>query len=276
MAEDQDVIQFTALTYKTKEIKGFSFGARERVTVGGGGPRSVGTVTLPIQSGIKDNNAAGWADDKMDPAQMAAAAFALGGIEGGLEGIGAQTKEMSKQIRKDPEQFKTAIGGIFASKAAGVQNLVSRTEGKVINPNLELLFKEPSLRPFNFTFRLSPRNATEAATVVQIIRFFKKNMSPQKGDGGSGGAGANLFLKAPNTFQVHYLLAGGEEHKYIGMMKECAMTGFQVDYTPENNYATLKDGYMASYVITMTLKELEPVFTEDYDGDDVPTDAIGF
>ena len=276
MAEDQDVIQFTALTYKAKEIKGFSFGARERVTVGGGGPRSVGTVTLPIQSGIKDNNAAGWADDKMNPAQMAMAGAALGGISEGIKGFTDQTGKALEQFKEDAPNFKTATTGIFAAQAAGVQNLLARTEGKVINPNLELLFKEPSLRPFNFSFRLSPRSAAEAETVVQIIRFFKKNMSPQKGDGGSGGAGANLFLKAPNTFQVHYLLAGGEEHKYIGMMKECAMTGFQVDYTPENNYATLKDGYMASYVITMTLKELEPVFTEDYDGDDVPTDAIGF
>ena len=60
MAPNQDVITFTALTYAVKEIKGFSFGARERVGSGSGGSRGKGTVTLPIQSGIKDQNAAGW------------------------------------------------------------------------------------------------------------------------------------------------------------------------------------------------------------------------
>jgi hypothetical protein len=69
---------------------------------------------------------------------------------------------------------------------------------------------------------MSARNANEAQSIIKIIRFFKQNMAPQKG-GGSGGESANLFLKAPNTFQVHYLHRGvdaGEEHKFIGRMKE--------------------------------------------------------
>ena len=275
MPDDQDVIQFTALKYEAKELQGLSFGARDRVTVGGGGSRSVGTVTLPIQSGIKDANAAGWGEDEMNPLQIAGLDIATGAIGGGIDGVGQSLNRVSEQVSSATPELKTALTGIFASKAVGVKNVLARTEGVIINPNLELLFQKPALRPFSFSFRLSPRSKDEADEIIQIIRFFKKNMAPQRG-GGSGGESANLFLRAPNTFQVHYLLAGGEEHKYIGMMKECAMTAFNVDYTPENNYATLKDGYMASYVITMTMKELEPVFFEDYDGDDVPTDAIGF
>lgn len=275
MPDDQDVIQFTALKYEAKELQGLSFGARDRVTVGGGGSRSVGTVTLPIQSGIKDSNAAEWGGDEMNPLQIAGLDIATGAIGGGIDGVGQSLNRVSSEVSKVAPQIKTALTGIFASKATGVKNVLARTEGVIINPNLELLFQKPALRPFSFSFRLSPRSKPEADQIIQIIKFFKKNMAPQKG-GGSGGESANLFLKAPNTFQVHYLLAGGEEHKYIGMMKECALTAFNVDYTPENNYATLKDGYMASYVITMTMKELEPVFFEDYDGDDVPTDAIGF
>jgi len=150
---------------------------------------------------------------------------------------------------------------------------LSRTEGKVFNPNLELLFQKPALRPFTFQFKLSARSKEEADTIIKIIRFFKQNMAPQKG-GGSGGAGANLFLLAPNTFQVHYLYRGGDEHPYIGKMKECAITGFEVDYTPDGNYSTLKDGYMTSYAISITMKELEPIFYEDYD--DIPDTELGF
>ena len=98
-------------------------------------------------------------------------------------------------------------------------------------------------------------------------------MAPQKG-GGSGGTSANLFLKAPNTFQIHYMHKGTEEHPYIGRPKECAMTSFEVDYTPDGNYSTLRDGFMTSYTISMSLKELEPVFYEDYD--EFPEDQIGF
>ena len=58
---------------------------------------------------------------------------------------------------------------------------------------------------------------------------------------------------------------GGKEHPYIGRAKECAMTSFEVDYTPDGQYSTLRDGYMTSYTISMSLKELEPVFFEDYE-----------
>jgi hypothetical protein len=40
--------------------------------------------------------------------------------------------------------------------------LLSRASGAILNPNLELLFNGPQLRPFNFTFRLSPREEKEA------------------------------------------------------------------------------------------------------------------
>ena len=271
MPGGQDVIQFTALTYKTKEIDGFTFGNRPRVSVGGGGSRSVGTVTLPIQSGIKDQNAAQWSPDEMNPLQVAQLNAAQKAIrDGSADGF----KEGIEEVQQNPGEFQKGVTAMAVGALTGVQNVLGRTTGEIINPNLELLFTKPSLRPFTFTFRLSPRSADEGKRVVEIIRFFKKNMAPQRG------GGANLFLKAPNTFQVHYLYRGddqGGEHKFIGMMKECAITNFDVDYTPENNYATLKDGYMPSYVLSITMKELEPVFYEDYEDESVvPSDAIGF
>jgi hypothetical protein len=83
--DGQDVITFTALTYAVKEIQGFSFGGRERVGPKGGGGRSKGTVTLPIQSGIKDQNAAGWGEDEMNPLEAMAAKSALNFVEAGPE-----------------------------------------------------------------------------------------------------------------------------------------------------------------------------------------------
>lgn len=273
IASDQDVIQFTALKYEAKAIEGFSFGGRDRVAAGSKGSRSLGTVTLPIQSGIKDSNTAGWGDDEMDAIKLAAAGGALKTITQGIAGFDKSITQLSNQLKGSQEDFKTLTASTFAEKAAGVQNLLSRTQGKVINPNLELLFQKPALRPFTFQFKLSARSKPEAETIIKIIRFFKQNMAPQKG-GGSGGSGANLFLLAPNTFQVHYLYRGGGEHPYIGKMKECAITGFEVDYTPDGNYSTLKDGFMTSYALTITMKELEPVFYEDYN--DIPDTELGF
>ena len=274
IAEGQDVIQFTALTYSVKTLTGFTFGGRERVGPGGGGGgRSRGTVTLPIQSGIKDQNAAGWGEDVMTPVDIAKAGVALNSITGGMGGFSDSINQLKGQLQGSQEDFKTLVASSFAEKAANVKGLLARTQGVIQNPNLELLFQKPTLRPFSFQFKLSARSKEEAEMIVKIIRFFKQNMAPQKG-GGSGGTSANLFLKAPNTFQIHYMHKGTEEHPFIGRPKECAMTSFEVDYTPDGNYSTLKDGFMTSYTISMSFKELEPVFYEDYD--EFPDTEIGF
>ena len=274
IAEGQDVITFTALTYSVKTLQGFTFGGRERVGPGGGGGgRSKGTVTLPIQSGIKDQNAAGWGEDSMTAIDIAKAGVALNTITSGISGLDKSLTEIKDQLQGSTADFQTLAASAFAEKAANVKGLLARTQGVIQNPNLELLFQKPTLRPFSFQFKMSARNPEEAAEIVKIIRFFKQNMSPQKG-GGSGGTSANLFLKAPNTFQIHYMHKGTEEHPYIGRPKECAMTSFEVDYTPDGNYSTLRDGFMTSYTISMSLKELEPVFYEDYD--QFGADEIGF
>ena len=46
----------------------------------------------------------------------------------------------------------------LAGMASGNQNLITRTTGAILNPNLDLLFQAPTLRPFNFNFSLSPRD----------------------------------------------------------------------------------------------------------------------
>ena len=275
IATGQDTITFTALTYSVKKLEGFTFGGRERVGPGGGGGRSKGTVTLPIQSGIKDQNAVGWGEDMMTPVDIAKAGFALKTIKGGFAGMDESINKLSEQFKASGKDFEALVATTFAEKAANVKGLLARTQGIIQNPNLELLFQKPTLRPFSFQFKLSARSKPEADEIIKIIRFFKQNMSPQKG-GGSGGTSANLFLKAPNTFQIHYMHEGkgGKEHPYIGRPKECAMTSFEVDYTPDGNYSTLRDGFMTSYTISMSLKELEPVFYEDYD--EFPDTQIGF
>ena len=58
-------------------------------------------------------------------------------------------------------EFRQAIAVALAGEAVGAQGLLSRATGTVLNPNLELLFQGPQLRPFTFQFRLSPRGIEE-------------------------------------------------------------------------------------------------------------------
>ena len=275
--QSQDFMKFTLLEYKPKKIgsgptgSGFGFGGRPRVGPNGqSSDRTIlGSVSLPIPGGIKDENGADWQGGTMNQMEIEAAGVARGALGVSGETAGEAARGTAGRLGANNEVVKKAIGEVLAGKAVGVQGLMTRTTGMIFNPNLELLFDKPTLRGFQFSFDLVPRSKNEAEEVVKIIRFFKQGMSPIRSE-------SNLFLLSPNVFQVHYVLNGdgSNDHPYIGKMKECAMTNFAVDYTPQQNYSTLTDGFMTAYKITMRLKELEPVFNDDY-GTGSPVE-IGF
>ena len=265
----QDVIKFDMLKYEPKSAqKGGSalqigFGNRSSTD-----SRIIGSCFLPIPAGIQDASTVGFADDNMNAFQAALAAASMTGLKGDIGAGLQQLGDDAKAASNDP-QTKDALAAFFTQQATGTQNLLARTQGVVLNPNLELLFKNPTLRTFNFTFKMSARNSDEADEIIKILRFFKQGSRPQRSE-------SNLFLKSPHTFKIKYLHRGAnaEEHPYIGKVKECACTNVGVNYTPDGQYATYTDGKLVSYAMTLGFKELEPVFKGDYadDGDA----SIGF
>ena len=266
--ENQHVIKFDMLKYEPKKVQGFGFGDRS-----GSSERTIGTVTLPIPGGISDANACNWGDDSMGPLQLAAAGIALGALDASATsggGIGGQLSDLKNQIVTNNKDMQQLIGQKAAAAAIGSNEnaLFSRTQGTILNPNLELIFNGPSLRPFTFQFKMSPRSADEAKVITQIIRFFKQGMAPIREE-------SRLFLKTPHTFRIKYLQLG-QESKFLNKFKECALLSCSVQYTPEGNYAPYEDGAMSSYQMALQFKELEPVFNDDYGSDgDLPAE-IGF
>lgn len=263
--DHQDVIKFSMVKYRPKTFSQETFGFSSRLTA----TDIIGTVVLPIPNGISDTNAVTWGGADMNAAQAAAVNIATSGIEGGGSGLADAAGNVARSIQGASDEVQKAIVGAFAGEATGVQGILARTAGLVINPNLELLFSAPTLRPFNFTFKLASRSPEESKTIRSIIRFFKQGMSPIR-------TPSTLFLKAPHTFQIKYLHRGAD-HKFLNKFKECALQSFGVSYTPEGQYATFTDGAMVSYQITMQFQELEPIFNDDYTSLDQNNDTeIGF
>lgn len=255
----QDVIQFSMLEYSPRS---FSEGKddqslgqfQERKDFNS---RIIGNVFLPIPGGISDTNAVTWGSDSMNPFQAALANLALTGIVGGGEAAADTFSQQIKNVAANAKDAQVAVAAAMAQNATGTTELLARTTGSILNPNMELLFNSPTLRPFTFTFKLSARGTGDRDQIRQIIRFFKQGMAVQKTQ-------AQLFLKAPHTFKIRYLHKN-KDHPYINRIKECALQSFTVNYTPEGNYMTFADGLMTSYEISMQFQELEPIFNSDYD-----------
>ena len=261
----QDVIKFTMLEYKPSGTGATqSAGQSDRKTKNGiPVDRTIlGSVVLPIPNNISDTNSMDWGSNSMNAFEAGLAAAAFTGISGGIgEGVQSFGKSMEAFLKDDTS--KKGFGATFAGAAAAVDGnaILSRAEGAVINPNLELLFNGPQLRPFNFTFKLAAREKKESEQIIKILNFFKRGSSAIRTE-------SNLFLKAPHTFRIQYLHMGqsGEDHPFIGRIKECALQSITTSYTPEGQYATFNDGVMVSYQITMQFQELEPIFNSDYEG----------
>jgi hypothetical protein len=259
-SDKQDVIKFKMLQYKPRPINiGNTLNPiGERRT---GETNIIGTVVLPIPAGISDSNAVTWQEDTLNPLQSAAVDVVKTFI---TQGGGAAAEKVGTGIGaaaapQNTGDLKTAFASLMTEAVTGTSNILSRTTGAITNPNMELLFSAPTLRPFNFTFKLSARSDREAQVIRSIIRFFKQGMAPIRTE-------SQLFLKAPHTFQLEYLHRN-KPHNYLNKFKECALTSFSVDYAPEGQYATFTDGAMVSYQITMQFSELEPVFNDDYTND---------
>ncbi len=263
-----DVMKFDMYKYVPNKFSAARFGM-DNSGRQGADRASIGSVVLPITAGISDQNKCDWGSSSMTIFDMVKANVATSAIFDGLgEGVKTGLGEIKKMF-ENKDDAGTAVGMAFAAQAAGVDKLLPRLTGNIFNPNMELLFKGPALRPFSFKFKLTPRSADESKEVIKIIRFFKQGMAPIR-------SSSNLFLKSPHTFRIAYLHRGadGQLHRGLNMFKEVALQGFGVNYTPNGNYATYSDGIPVAYEITMSFTELEPVFNDDYPNDNDA--SIGF
>ena len=295
LTETTDYLQFTIVEYQpTKQASGGSLvgqpGARR---IGPAGTKDkakkiLGSIIMQMPSNIQDGNAVDYGESKMNTLMGAAAGLIGSTIEGGGEALSAMlkgddagyekaTKDMTKEMKNTvgtdssimdaASQFvsakatSAAIGALGGNVSAA--DILARQTGQIFNPNMELLFNGPTLRSFNFSFKMTPRSPSEAQECKNIIRSFKSNMAPKTKNTGSLG-GSGMFLKTPNVFELRYKKGNGD-HPFLHKFKQCFLTNVSVNYTGEGVYTTYDDATPVSMQIDLSFKELEPIYDVDYD-----------
>ena len=228
-------------------------------------------ILLPMPQGISDTNLTDWGDDSLNPIAAAAVNGSKAVIAGAnplKEGANIMSAIKNVATSGNGQDLITnymaamAVNNLGANVSA--ESLLSRSEGKILNPNMELLFKGVQLRSFNFSFNMAPRDELEAGSVKNIIRTFKKSMAPKT----SSGTGAGLFIDSPNIFQLEYR-SGNKKHPFLNSFKPCALTNMSVDYTGSGAYATYEDATPVHMKLTLSFQELNPVYFSDYTNSDI-------
>ena len=231
--------------------------------------RLVGHITLPIPDGVTDQNKVNFGSGTLNALQVGGAELALDFLLRGAKQAGETAGDVFKQAVTD-KNVQQAIAALLAGSGIGVDtnDLLARTQGNINNNNLELLFKGPTLRPFNFSFNFSPRDLDESRQVQRIIRAFKQSSSVQRTPGG-------LFLAAPNTYKLEFISGKtNRTHAFLPRIKECALLGVNMNYMPENSYMTYDDTSMVAYNMQLAFQELEPIFNDDYDNNDTEDSGL--
>ena len=233
-----------------------------------------GVIILPMPSNIQDTNSVSYDNDSLNT--LAAGALDMvSGVMGSTKiGVDSNARQQnSAMFNEQKQRIEQLLGAntpqlqslVLQQLAASAVNvfganvslnsLLARSEGKILNPNMELLFSNVTLRTFRFSFKFAPRDPNEATVVKSIIRSLKKNMAAKR-DG-------DIFLQTPNIFKLTYR-KGNQNHPFLHRFKDCALSDMNVQYTGDNVYATYADGTPVSMIMNLTFKELLPIYDTDY------------
>ena len=262
--EGKDRLQFKKLRSKTTQFN--SEGAQKKLE------ENARYIYLPIPQAVSDSITVGYAEDTLNPLQAAGMALAAKGINNPVEAAGKvvqMIKDVSTGVQSsDLDALQTVLAGqAINNLGANVnpQSLITRSSGQILQSNLELLFNNVTLRTFPFVFDFTPRDPQEAQIVKNIIRTIKRATVPKRGDG--------LFINSPDLFQFQYISNGNNDHPFLNKFKVGVLENISVDYTASGTYATYSDKTPVHMRMSLTLKEINPVYAEDYD--DEPT-GVGF
>ena len=235
------------------------------------------TIYLPIPRQVQDANNVQYGNGTLNPLEAIGTGLVAGALDNPSlqqirDSFGLIIQGGADVIAKNQD----AIGAAIAGRAIGAfggnvtpNQLIARASGQILNPNLELLFEGVQLRVFPFQFEFFPRNYDEAQQVKKIIRVLKRSMASKKGQGGKG-----IFIKQPDIFQLEYK-KGSEPHPFLNKFLPAHLTNMKVNYTQSGNYSTFYDGTPTHISVQCSFTEVNPVYQEDYDGEDAG-EGVGY
>jgi Tail-tube assembly protein len=168
-----------------------------------------------------------------------------------------------------------SIGSKFAQNkiggGIGTAALFAAT-GQVVNPMLEMIYRSPSFRTFQFDFMFYPRDTTEALEVQKIMERLRFHQAPEisstvKGDKEYG------FLIPPSEFEIRFYY-NGQQNPNIPPIATVVLENIQINYAPNGfsayevagqNLPSLgKTGMPVATQMTLQFKEVTYLTKDDY------------
>lgn len=211
------------------------------------------SINLPIPNNLVDTTSVTYGEEGADAAAGAAIEGALqgkgagGGLAGIASGLAGSVSGIAEGLAL--EKIKKAAGDKIPV------NQVLQMGGVAQNPFLTVLFKSPTFKQHQFSWKLAPNNASETEKLKKIITIFKRNMLPAMAPGNGG-----TLLTYPNIVEI----AICPTSEYLYEFKPCVIESMSVNFAPANTPSFFKENNAPVEVqISLQLKEIEYWLQED-------------
>ena len=171
--------------------------------------------------------------------------------------LGNAAKELGMSSFANAIQSVTsALPGIGSINAGDAVSAVRQT---IANPYTEVIFSGVSNRTFSYTFKMTPRNATEQQTIARIVKEFRFHSAPEMKY-----ENQNSYMTYPSEVDIEFIHRGGRNQN-LPKISTCAITNVRVNYAPDGQYASHADGSPATVELTVDFIELETITKERLD-----------
>ena len=129
------------------------------------------------------------------------------------------------------------------------------------------------MRTFNFNWKLVPRNDAETRAIKNILQVLRGRSLPDYAaklgltEGGASLDGGNIsdrWLTVPHVFRLHWKNGdNGQRIDSLPKIKPCVMTDVQINYTPDNIWATYEGANPVAYDMTLGFTETEIITSQE-------------
>ena len=110
----------------------------------------------------------------------------------------------------------------------GAKDLVAIERGTIIAPRMEVMFQGIGKRSFEFQFTMIPKNRSESYEIYNIVKEFKRAMTPSFRMNGSV-----RELSFPDQFQIAYMHIG-KDNTFLNKIGRCYLESADVTYGGDN------------------------------------------
>jgi len=191
--------------------------------------------------------------------------------ETGRGGAGA----FGDSLRNSASESLRQLAGRGAGRILGSEQSMTAflaESGRVVNPMLEMVYKSPSLRSFQFDFLFYPRDEREALEVQKILERFRFHQAPEvlRSDSGTSSSG---FLIPPSEFDIRFYYAGAENPN-IPQIATCILESININYAPsgfvtyeipgENKPSLGRTGMPVAIQLQLQFKETTYLTKDDF------------